>query len=76
MTLLGKVSSDLLGMDTDELYHAQSRPENEVFSCGLKIKKLLASTTNVPASSIPASRAPDSAEGSGVKFPRLDVPFL
>ena len=74
---LGKVSSDLIAMDlddADELYHAQSRLEKEAFSCDLKIKKLLASTTSVSASSIPATSTPDSAEGSGVKLPRLDVP--
>ena len=76
-TELGKVSSDLFTMDlddTDELYHAQSRLEKEVFNCGLKIKKLLALTTTVPASSVPASSTPDSAEGRGMKLPRLDVP--
>ena len=28
----------------------------------------------MPASSVPASSTPDSAEGSGMKLPRLDVP--
>lgn len=73
---LGKVSSDLLAMDlddTDELYRAQSKLENELFSSGLKITKLLASTT-VSASGVPASSTSDSAERSGVKLPRLDVP--
>ena len=68
---LGKISSDLLAMDldeSDELYQAQSRQENNIFSCGLKIKKLLAS---VPTTT---SSAATSVESSGVKLPRIDVP--
>ena len=69
---LGKISSDLLAMDldkSDELCQAQSRLENNIFSCGLNIKKLLASVPTTTTAS-----APTSVESSGVKLPRIDVP--
>ena len=69
---LGKILSDLLAIDLDEsneLCRAQSRLENNIFSCGLKIKKLL---TSVPTTT--TASAPTSVESSGVKLPRIDVP--
>ena len=69
---LGGVSSGLLVVeldDWDDLCVLQATLENEMFSCGLKIKKLLASTRHLPDTVITTS-----ADGKGLKLPKLDVP--
>ena len=66
---LACVSNNVITMDdTDSLSESLATLEKEMFDCGLKIKKLLASSH----SSIDPT--PASTDSKGVKLPKLDVP--
>ena len=68
---LGNVSSSILAMDledSDALCTSQAALEKEIFTCGLKIKKLLV----VPRHA--SDPTTSSSDEKSLKLPKLDVP--
>ena len=72
---LADVSINLSSLDleeTDELLAQQTRLEELVFNCSLRVKELVQALIPTP----PASPATRSSAGEGLKLPKLDVPVF
>ena len=72
---LADVSINLSSLDleeTDELLAQQTRLEELVFNCSLRVKELVQALIPTP----PASPATRSRAGEGLKLPKLDVPVF
>ena len=72
---LADVSINLSSLDleeTGELLAQQTRLEELVFNCSLRVKELVQSLIPNP----PASPATRSSAGEGLKLPKLDVPVF